>query len=256
MATRHTGGEAQEDSDTDLSEQDDRTEKYLGKRGTKLKILHSRALQRVTGRKLGADVTPVKVPAHVQAPTARRTSDTLQQPPKHMATRHTGGEAQEDSDKDLSEQDDRTEKYLGKRGTKQKILHSKVMQRVTGRKRVADVTPAKKVQPPPAHVQAPTARRTSDTLQQPPKHSQEQNDQQMLFQYRNSPPPEEQHYRSHPHTQSTATTQQRRPDTSPQQTHAPAGTVLREQPQRLPSHSDPPNPPLQSIAYDHLQQVT
>ena len=62
-----------------------------------------------------------------------------------MATRHTGGEAQEDSDSDISEQGDRTEK--GKRSVKQKLLHSKVVQRVTGRKHHADVTPVKKAQP-------------------------------------------------------------------------------------------------------------
>ena len=177
-----------------------------------------------------------------------------------MATHHTGGEAQEDSDTDISEQGDRTEKgpEKEKKSVKRKFLHSKAMQRMTGRKRGADVTPAKKAQLP-AHVQVvvTTAKRTSDTVQQPPEHSQEQqDDQQMLFQYRNSPPPGGRHRRSDPHTHSPGTTQQRRPDTSPHQTHATAGTVLREQPQRLPSHSDPPHPPLQSIAYDHLQQVT
>ena len=177
-----------------------------------------------------------------------------------MAARHTGGgEAQEDNDTDLSEQGDRTEKdseknNKGKRTTKQKILHSKVMQRMTARKLGADVTPAKKAQPP-AHVQVITAKRTSDTVQQPPKHSQEQEDQQMFFQYTDPPTPGRQHHRSDHHTQSPGTTQQRRPDTSPKQTHATAGTVLREQP-RHPSYSDPPHPPLQSIAYDHLQQVT
>ena len=72
-----------------------------------------------------------------------------------MATRHTGGGAQEDSDTDLSEQGDRTEKgseNKGKRATKQKILHSRAMQRVTGRKRGADVTPVRELQPPPAEV--------------------------------------------------------------------------------------------------------
>ena len=68
-----------------------------------------------------------------------------------MATHHTGGEAQEESDSDISEQGDRTEKgsEKGKRSVKQKLLHSKVVQRVTGRKHRADVTPVKKVQPPP-----------------------------------------------------------------------------------------------------------
>ena len=171
-----------------------------------------------------------------------------------MATRHTGSEAQEDSDTDRSEQDDRT----GKRSVTQKILHSKAMQRVTGRKRGADVTPVRELQPPPAHVQVvvTTSRRTSDTVQQPPKHSEEQDDQQMLFQYMNPPPPPGgQHHKSDPHTQSPGATQQRRPDTLPQQTRAPARTVLHEQP-RDPSYSDPAHPPQQSIAYDHLQQVT
>ena len=176
-----------------------------------------------------------------------------------MATRHTGGEAQEDSDTGSggSEQSDRTEKgsEKGKRSVKQKILHSRAMQRMTGRKQGADVTPVKKVQRLPAHVQVTTAKRTSDTVQQPPKHGQEQDDQQMMFQYMNPPPPGGRHYRSDPHTQPPGTTQQRRPDTSPQQTHVTAGTVLREQP-RHPSYSDPPHPPLQSMGYDHLQQVT
>ena len=169
-----------------------------------------------------------------------------------MATRPTGGDAQEDSDSDRSEQGERTEKDLkkGKITTKQKILHSKVVQRVVGRKRGADVTPLKKAQLPPARVQAPTTRSTSDTVQQPPKHSQEQDDQQMLFQLSHPPPPPGgQHHRSDPHTQSPGTTQQRRPDTSPQLTHA----VIREQP-RYPSYNDPP-PPLQSMCYDRLQQV-
>lgn len=150
-----------------------------------------------------------------------------------MATHHTGGKAQEDSDSDISDHGDKTEKgsEKGKRTVKQKILLSKAMQRVTGRKRGADVTLVKKAQPLPAHVQAPTARRTSDTIQQPPKHSQEQqDDQQMLFQYRNPPPPGGQHHRSDPHTQSPGTTQQR----------------------QHPSYIDPP---LQSMSYDHLQQV-
>ena len=170
-----------------------------------------------------------------------------------MATRHTGGgEAQEDSDTDSSEQSDRTEKgsEKGKRSVKQKILHSRAMRRMTGGRKLGN-----KVQSPPAHIQVTTTRRTSDTVQLPPKHSQEQDDQQMLFQYKNPPPPGGQHHRSDPHTQSPGTTRQRRPVTSPQQTHAPAGTVLREQPQH-PGYSDPPQPPLQSIAYDHLQQVT
>lgn len=82
MATRHTDGEAQEDKDTGSvrSEQGDRTEKE-GKRVSQ-KILHSKAIQRVAGRKLGADVTTVKK-AHVQAPTARKISDTVRQPSKH-----------------------------------------------------------------------------------------------------------------------------------------------------------------------------
>ena len=173
-----------------------------------------------------------------------------------MATRHTGGDAQEDSDTDLSERDDRTEKgseNKGKRDTKQKILRSKVMQRVTGRKRGADVAPAvKKVQSPPAHVQAPTARRTSDTVvQQLPKHSQD--NQQIVFQHLHPPPPGGQH-RSDPHTPSPGTTQQRS-DTPPQQTHATAGSVICGQP-RHPSYSDSPQPPQQSMGYDHLQQVT
>ena len=150
-----------------------------------------------------------------------------------MATRHTGGEAQEDSDSDISDHGDKTEKgsEKGKRTVKQKILLSKAMQRVTGRKRGADVTPVKKAQPPPVYVQAPTAKRTSDTVQQPSKHRQEQqDDQQMLFQYRNPPPPGGQHHRSDPQTQSPGTTQQR----------------------QHPSYSDPP---LQSMSYDHLQQV-
>ena len=174
-----------------------------------------------------------------------------------MATRHTGGEAQEDSDTDRSEQGDRTEKgsEKGKRSVTHKILHNKAMQRMAGRKLSTYVTPVKELQPPQAHVQPPAARRTSDTVvQHPPKHSQD--DQQMVFQYMNPPPPGGQHHRSDPHTQSPGTTQQRRPDTSPQQTHAIAGTVLREQPQRYPSYSDPPHPPQQSIAYNHLQEVT
>ena len=172
-----------------------------------------------------------------------------------MATRHTGGgEAQEDSDTDKSNQDDRTGK--GKRTAKQKILHSKAVLRMTGgRKRGANVIPAIKIKFPPVHMQAPTARRTSDTVQQPPEHSQEQDDQQMLFQYKTTPPPGGQHHRSDLHTQSPGATQQRRPDTSPQQTHATAGTGIREQPQH-PSYSDPPHPPLQSKVCDHLQQVT
>ena len=172
-----------------------------------------------------------------------------------MATRHTGGEAQEDTDR--SEHSDRTEKGSEKvkRSVTKRILHTKAMRRMTGRKLGANVTPMKELQPPPAHVQLTTARRTSDTVQQPPKHSQEQDNQQMLFQYRNSPPPVGQHHRSDPHTQSPGATQQRRPDTSPQQTHVAVGTVLREQP-RPPAYSDPPHPPQQSIFYDHLQQVT
>ena len=169
-----------------------------------------------------------------------------------MATRLTGGEAQEDSDTDLSEHSDKTEKgseNKGKKTVKQKILHSKAVRRMAGRKLGGDVTPVKQL--PPAHVQIPTARRTSDTVQQPLKHGQEQEDQQMLFQISYPPPPGRQHHRSDPHTQSPGTTQQRRPDTSPQQTHATAGTVIRELP-RHPSYSDPP---LQSIAYDQLQQV-
>ena len=173
-----------------------------------------------------------------------------------MATRHTGGEAQEDSDTDRSEQSseqgDRTvtEKGSGKgkKGVKHKL--SKAMRRVTGRKRGADVTPVKQL--PPAHVQVPTARRTSDTVQQPPKHGQEQEDQQMLSQLSHSPPPGRQHHRSDPHTQSPGATQQRRPDISPQQTHGTAGTVIRGQPQQHPSYSDPPP---ESMIYDHLQQV-
>ena len=162
-----------------------------------------------------------------------------------MATRHTGGETQEDSDTDRPEQDDRIEKgsEKEKRSVKQKILHSKAMQRMAGRK----------VPLSPAYVQAPTAKRTSDTVQQPPKHSQD--DQLGVFQYSYPPPPGRQHHRSDRHTQSPGTTQQRRPDTSPQQTHATVGTVLREQP-RHPGYSDPPHPPLQSMGYDHLQQVT
>ena len=163
-----------------------------------------------------------------------------------MATRHTGGgEAEEDSDTDRSDCD-RPEKgsEKGKRTVKQKILHSKAMRRVTGRKRGADVTPMKQL--PPAHVQVPTARRTSDIVQQLPKEQQD-----YLFQYSYLPPPGGHHRRSDPHTQSPGATQQRRPDTSPQQTHAPPKSVLCEQPQ-LPSYSDPP---LQSIAYDHLHQV-
>ena len=88
MATRHTGGgEVEEDSDSDRSEQGvDRIEKSSEKekRSTKHKFLHSKAVQRMmTGKKLGADVTPVKElqpsPAHVQPPTGsgRRTSDTV-----------------------------------------------------------------------------------------------------------------------------------------------------------------------------------
>ena len=178
-----------------------------------------------------------------------------------MATRHTGGD-QAVEDSNISEQGDRTEKgsEKGKRSTKQKILHSKAMQRMAGRKLGADVTPKKELQPPPAHVQVvTTARRTSDTVQQPPKYIQEQqDDQQMVFQLLQPPPPGGQHRRSDPRTQSPGTTQQRRPDTSPQLTHAPAGTVLCGQP-RDPSYSDPPqppHPPLQSMGYDHLQQVT
>ena len=91
MATRHTGGQAQEDSDTDISDQDDRTEKgsEKGKRAVKQKILLSKTMQRMTGRKRGADVAPVRrtVPplahVHVHVPIARKTSDTVQQPPKH-----------------------------------------------------------------------------------------------------------------------------------------------------------------------------
>ena len=120
-----------------------------------------------------------------------------------MATRHTVGEAQEDSNTNRPEQGDtarpeqgnRTEKdseNKGKRSTKQKFLHSKAMLRVAGRKRGADVVPAKKVLPQPAHVQAP---RTSDTVQLPPNHSQEHDDLQMV----------RQHHRSDPHTQSHAT---------------------------------------------------
>ena len=168
-----------------------------------------------------------------------------------MATLHTGGEALEDSDTDISEQGEKTEKdseNKGKRTAKQKFLHSKAVQRVTGRKRGADVTPVKKL--PPAHVQVATAKKTSDTVQQPQKHSQD--DQQMVFQYMNPPLSGRQHHRSDPHTQSPGATQQRRPVTSPQQTHATAGTVICEQPQRLPSYSDPPP---QSMSYDHLQQV-
>ena len=173
-----------------------------------------------------------------------------------MATRHTGGKAQEDSDTDISEQGDRTEKgpEKEKESVKRKFLHSKAMQRVTGRKRGADVTPVKKAQPPPAHVQAvvTTARKISATVQQPPKYSQEPDDQQMVFQYMGPPPPGGQHHRFDPHTQSPGATQQRRPDTSPQQTHDTAGSVLREQP-RPPAYR---HPSLQSMGYDHLQQVT
>ena len=174
-----------------------------------------------------------------------------------MATRHTGGEAQEDSDTDLSEQGDRTDKGPEKevKSVRRKFLHSKAVRRMTGRRLGADVTPAKKVQLPPAHVQAPTAKRTSDTVQQPPKHSQERDDQQMMFQVSHPPPPEGQHHKSDPRTQSPGTTQPRRPGTSPQQTHPTAGSVLCEQP-RHPGYSDPPHSPKQSIAYDHLQQVT
>ena len=173
-----------------------------------------------------------------------------------MATRHTGGEALEDSDTDRSEQSDRTERgsEKGKRSVTQKILHSKAMQRMAGKKLGADVTPVKELQPPLAHVQVvvTTAKKTSDTIQQPPKHSQEQ----MLFQYTDPPLPGRQHHRSDhrwsdPHAQSPGATQQRRPDTSPQQAHATAGTVLREQPR----YPDQLQPPLQSMCYDHLQQV-
>lgn len=88
-----------------------------------------------------------------------------------MATRHTDGKAQEDKDmgSGRSEKGDKTEKE-GKKYVSQKILHSKAMRRVTGRKHGADVTTVKKVQPPPAYVQAPTARKTSDTVQHP-QHS-------------------------------------------------------------------------------------
>ena len=150
-----------------------------------------------------------------------------------MATRHTGGEAQEDSDTDISGHGDKTEKgsEKGKRDVKHKILYSKAMQKMTGRKRGTDVTPVQGKVPPLAHLRVTTARRTSDTVvQQPPKHSQEQDDQKMLFQYKNPPPPGGQHHRSDTHTQSPGTTQQR----------------------QHPSYSDPP---LQSMSYDHLQQV-
>ena len=174
-----------------------------------------------------------------------------------MATRHTGGDqAVEDSDTDISEHGgDRTEKGSEnrKKGVKHKILHSKAMQRMAGRKFGADVTPAKKAQPPPAHLQAPTGRRTSDTVQQSPNRGQEQDDQQMLFQLSHPPPPGRQHHRSDPHTHSPGATQQRRPDTSPQQPHTTAGTVICEQP-RHSSYSDPPHPQLQSMSYDHLQE--
>ena len=72
-----------------------------------------------------------------------------------MATRHTGGEVQEDSDTDISEQGDRTEKgsEKEKKSVKRKFLRSKAMQRVTGRKHHADVTPVKKAQPPPQALQ-------------------------------------------------------------------------------------------------------
>ena len=74
-----------------------------------------------------------------------------------MATRHTGGDAQDGSDTDTgrSEQGDRTEKgsEKGKRSVTQKILHSKAVQRMTGRRLGADVTPAKKLQPLPQTIQ-------------------------------------------------------------------------------------------------------
>lgn len=64
-----------------------------------------------------------------------------------MATRHTGGETQEDNDagSGRSEQGDRTEKGSGK---KKRSVKDKILRRISSRKRVADVTPVKKVQPP------------------------------------------------------------------------------------------------------------
>ena len=74
-----------------------------------------------------------------------------------MATRHTGGEAQDGSDTDTgrSEQGESTKKgpEKEKKSVKRKFLHSKAMQRMTGRRRGADVTPAKKLQPPPQTIQ-------------------------------------------------------------------------------------------------------
>ena len=111
------------------------------------------------------------------------------------------------------------------------------------------------IKPLPADVHTASARKTSDTVQQPPlngmsnrKQSQEQDDQQVF--YRTSPSPGGQ---SHRPTNSTGTTQQREPVTSPQQPHATAWSTASTQ-QRHTSYDDR-SQQLQSMSYDHLQQV-
>ena len=171
-----------------------------------------------------------------------------------MATRHTGGEAQEDSDTDKSDQED---KLTGKE--KKTVIHeflnSKALWRVTGKKRAPT-----KVKPLPRDVHTASARKTSDTVQQPPLNvisnrkqsheSQEQDDQQVFYRTCTSPSPGGQ---SHRPTNSTGTTQQREPVTSPQQPHATVWSTVSTQ-QRHPSYGDRPQQ-LQSMGYDHLQQV-
>ena len=170
-----------------------------------------------------------------------------------MATRHTGGEAEEDSDTDKSDQED---KLTGKeKKTVIRFLNSKAVRRVTGKKLYAPT----KVKPLPADVHTASARKTSDTVQQPPLNgmsnrkqsheSQEQDDQQVF--YRTSPSPGGQ---SHRPTNSTGTAQQRKPVISPQQQHAATVWSTISTQQRHPSYGDRLQH-LQSMSYDHLQQV-
>lgn len=165
-----------------------------------------------------------------------------------MATRHTSGETQEDSDIDQGD------KLTGKekKTVTHKVLNSKALRRVTGKK----LAPQTKVKPLQADAHAASARKTSDTVQQPPlegmsnrKHNQEQDDQQVS--YRTSPSLGGQ---SHGPTHLTGTTQQRKSVTSPQQQHAAtAWSTVSTQP-RHPSYGDQTQQ-LQSMSYDHLQQV-
>ena len=180
---------------------------------------------------------------------------------------------QEDSGADSNSFDGEGDKTKGKEGDKswkRRIMNSKAIVKVVGKKTYPHgVSPAPKETQPPAHVKASTPKRSSDPKHHPQsgatgtghkKHSSAsagEHQQHQWAPYTMPAPPRQDQRHTHTSSPTEQTFERQRPTTSSHSTHAPAKFVIQQQP-RLSSHQQQQqvSPVGGSIMYDHLQTTT